>query len=236
MNLFQLKKTGSEEILYEGVFDTLKACVEAAVCGGICLDYVDLRGANLMNAEMDDSIFNHARFDRANLTGANLSAAQLSGAVFQDAVLYNTCLCEAVMTQAQFFGASFGASDIAWADLTGAMFDTLSSLDLNFSEALMTSSSFFYDRTGTICEMSRPPVVIKGLSHIVVLFDEYMKVGSAVLPYDVWLQMRDSGALANLGGDAAAFMRIYGRLLFSLAEARMSDEGVSGRQHQKNVA
>lgn len=236
MTYFLLKKVGSQCNLFAGEYDSIKDCIEDAVRNEINLDYVDLRGVNLMNADLDEGMFNHARFDHANLTGANLSGTKLNGACFRNATLYNTCFCEAQLSGAQFFGASFGATDIDWADISKTCFDTLLALDLQFSDALLMQSALYYDRTGTICNLSHPPVVIKGLQNVVVLFDDHMKVGSVVLPYPSWMEMQENGMIANLGGDAAAFIRTYGAFLLTLARIRSEKWGATPEEKSKNIA
>ena len=236
MNHFFLKKTGNKEILYEGKFLTLSQCLEQALQENVCLDYVDLRGANLTNANLDDGSFNYARFDCANLTGANLSATNLNRASFKEAALYNACFCEAILSESQFFGASFGSTDIAWANMRGACFDTLSAFELKFSETLLMQDAKFYDRTGTICNMSHAPVVIQGLQYPVILFDDYMKVGSAVFPFCSWIELLQKRELNGLGADIAAFIKTYGSFLFTLAKVRSRDWHVQEIGLQKNVA
>lgn len=220
MKNIQLKQYGSEEVIFEGLYNSIKDCVEAAVRRNICLDAVNLQGANLMNAELDGGRFQRARFDNANLAGANMSDAELEEAVFNNTVLYNTCFCESNMRRAHFFGATFGSTDIVWANLAGACFDTLSALDLKFSESLSLQSSMFYDRTGTVCTMSRPPVVIKGLKYNIVLFDEFMKVGSAVLPYSAWQDIRHRPYQSSMTTDVQIFVKTYLDLLLSLINIR----------------
>jgi len=236
MAYFLLKKVGGDHPLFEGKYGSIINCIEDAVHQQMNLDYVDLRGVNLMNADLDEGQLNHARFDGANLTGANLSAAKLEGACFRNATLYNTCFCEAQLCGAQFFGASFGATDVAWADLSKTCFDTLSALDLQFADALLMQSALFYDRTGAICHLTHPPVVIKGLQNVVVLFDDYMKVGSVVLPYASWVEMNESGMISNLGGDAAAFIRTYGAFLMTLAKVRSEKWETEVRERSQNAA
>lgn len=220
MNKIQLIKYGSKEVIFEGLFNTIKDCVEAAIRENICLNAVNLQGVNLSNAELDGGSFQMARFDNANLSGANLSDADLEEAVFNNAVLHNTCFCESNLRRVHFFGATFGSTDIVWANLAGACFDTLSALDLKFSEALSQQSSMFYDRTGMACTMSRPPIVIKGLKYNIVLFDEFMKVGSAVLPYTTWRDIKFRPSHGTMTTDIEIFVKTYLDLLLSLVNIR----------------
>ena len=227
---------GNSETIFEGEFNSLQNCLEDAIRQNICLDYIDLRGANLINADLDEGSFNYARFDHANLTGANLSASQLNSANFKNATLYNTCLCEASMVNANFFGASFGAVDVAWSDMSSTCFDTLSALDLVFTDTKSSEGALFYDRTGAICSMSYPPIVIKGLEYKVVLFDDYMKVGSAVFDYNTWQKLRNHGAQTKLDQNIEGFIRLYGPFLFTLADIRTPMTKHLNAKREKNVA
>ncbi|PJB73000.1 MAG: hypothetical protein CO093_01695 [Alphaproteobacteria bacterium CG_4_9_14_3_um_filter_47_13] len=54
MPKLQIKNSRTNIILYEGVFATVKDCLEQAVQERVCLDYADLRHANLANGALDD--------------------------------------------------------------------------------------------------------------------------------------------------------------------------------------
>lgn len=220
MKHHKIYKAGSEDIIFSGLFLDIKSCVEAAICERICLDYADLRGANLTNAELDEGQFSYARFDQANLTGANMSCANLKGAIFRQATLYNVCFCESVMTNAQFFEVQFGGSDIAWTDISNASFDGYSALDLNFSECLFSNNTKYYDHTGSVCEMTRPPLLIKGLKYPVIFFDRHLKVGPAVWPMETWLRMSIEEMYIRIPADVVQFFLVYQALFFRLAEKR----------------
>ncbi len=236
MTYFLIKKTGTDDVLFEGNYTEFKFCVEAAVRQQIALNFADLRGANLMNAELDEGCFKGARFDHANLTGANMSESNLEEASFYGAVLYNTCLCEANMKDAQFLGAGFGATDLSYADIRGACFDTSSALDLKFSEVENMDQALYYDRTGVICEMSRPPITIKGLEYPVVLFDQHMKVGSAVLSYGMWRELKAGNNQSMLDRTLLHFIQTYGGFLYVLSETQSRLNVISGQIGHKNVA
>jgi hypothetical protein len=65
----------------------------------------DFRGADLRGADLSDANLRGAQLDGANLSGANLSAADLYGAF---------------LLKADLRGASLGAADLEAADLSGA--------------------------------------------------------------------------------------------------------------------
>lgn len=219
MNI-KLKKAGSETVIYAGEFSSIKSCVEAAIRDNLCLDYVDLRGANLMNAELDDAQMRYARFDQANLSGANMSSGHFDGASFRGALLCNVCLCESVLRQCQFFDAALDGCDLAWADISGSAFDGLGSLNLNFSDVLLMNDTKYYDHTGVVCGMSRPPMVLRGLRYCVAFFDDHLKIGGAALPYHVWARMSDHDIRAAFGGDVVQFLAAYRDVFFELLRKR----------------
>lgn len=76
---------------------------------------LDLRGAQLPNADLRSSVFGPARFDRANLQGALLDHAQMNGADFIGANLRN-----AWAEDAQLLGAKFEEADMRGAWFVGA--------------------------------------------------------------------------------------------------------------------
>lgn len=86
----------------------------AADLAHLCLQGVDLSGANLEKAD----------FSGSDLTGANLGRANLAGADFTEATLDNckagkARMREAFMGDARAVGADFSGADLAEADLTG---------------------------------------------------------------------------------------------------------------------
>ena len=223
MKFFKINTNNGQDILYSGDFETIKGCVEAAVADGVSLSCADLKGLNLTNAEMDEADLRHARLDNTNLSGANLSCADLHGASFRNAALYNACLCESDLSNAQFFDARFGGTDIAWTNLSGASFDGQSCLDLSFKETLCLTSCRYYDHTGVVCGMNKPPLIVKGLQYQIILFDEHMKVGNAVLPYLTWLKMPPEETRLSFGIEISHFMQVYKYLLLELSRKRLED-------------
>ena len=80
--------------LFEGDFDTMRLCVEAARKSGADLRGSDLSGANLSGADLWRADLSRANLSDANLSGAklsgaNLSGAKLSGAIWRDGITLN---------------------------------------------------------------------------------------------------------------------------------------------------
>ncbi len=187
MPLLKIKNHRTGETIFEGAFDSAKACIEQAVRENTCLDYADLRYANLANAALDDIVMRHALLDNTNLTGANLSEAKLDGTSFTSATLYGACLCVSSLRSCHFEGASFGASDISGSDVSECRFSTLSALRLNFIDAEKIENCQFTDGSGQTCPFSLPPLYVSGLAMPVVFMDEHLKIGTIVKSYQDWL-------------------------------------------------
>ena len=75
MSLVQIKHRFTAAVLFEGEYDSRKACLEAAVKAGAYLAGAYLTDANLAGADLTD-----ANLARANLTDAYLAGADLAGA------------------------------------------------------------------------------------------------------------------------------------------------------------
>lgn len=178
MQNYQLRSIKDDAILFEGRFDTFKACLERAVTDRVALHCVDLRNQNLTNANLDDALMPGADFSGSNLTGANMSESYFKDASFNGAALYNTCFCDSNLSACNFENAAFGATDIHGAIITRARFSTLSCFGLDFVTARAMIGCIFINPDGTPCPMSRPPLVIRGLGNdILVLLDHHTKTG-----------------------------------------------------------
>lgn len=214
----QIKDRRTGNILFEGDFPALRACVEQAVADRVVLDGADLSDANLVNASLDDALMPNACFRNANLMGANLSECSLDGADFTNANLQSACLCFSSLKNCRFEGTSFGATDIAGCDISGGVFSTLSAFSLNFIDAINLSGCR-YLHEGTACGFSRPPVAINGLPFAVSMMDEHILTGSRLwLRKEIRALANDSRPAARPGGDGSlyAFIRSYGGLFREL--------------------
>jgi hypothetical protein len=80
MPQFQIKHQYTGAVLFEGAFDTMRLCVEAAAKSGANLTGANLSGANLSHADLSHAYLSRADLSGADLTGANLSRANLTGA------------------------------------------------------------------------------------------------------------------------------------------------------------
>lgn len=218
MRQITIKRQKTGETLHEGTYNTLKDCLEDAVLQGLSLEGADLRRANLMNAALDGGRLRGACFEGANLMGANLSEACLEGADLRDAGLQNACLCDAEMKGCVFHGTLFGATDIAGADISFSRFDTLSAFTLNFRDARRLELCRYKNPDGVLCPFSRPPAVLMGLYHPVILMDQHIKIGPEILTYEEWQSYANDNCPQGRfrEGSLHAFIRSYRQVLQGL--------------------
>jgi hypothetical protein len=180
MPFFEIRSMPDGLILYSGEHKNFRACVEMAVKERISLRRADLRQANLLNAMLDGADLREADFSGTNLTGVNLSEAQLDHGLFSGSILVNAVLCESSARNTNFIDASFGATLIAESILDGSYFSTLSAFDLDFQTAGSMKNCSFVNPCHTVCPMTRPPLVIRGLAKPLIIMDRHMKVGNEV--------------------------------------------------------
>ena len=92
---------------------------------------LDLRGAELPQAQLLDADFTSAFFHRANLSGANISGTDLSGAFLDYADL-----SEAILSNARFTGTRFIS-----ANLSGALLQDLDISNASFHRANLSRAN-----------------------------------------------------------------------------------------------
>jgi hypothetical protein len=100
MSNFQIKHRWTDVVLFEGNFDTMRLCVEAAV-----KSRANLAGANLAGAYLGG----------AYLAGAYLAGAYLGGAYLAGAYLGGANLARANLARAYLAGAYLGGANLAGA-------------------------------------------------------------------------------------------------------------------------
>jgi hypothetical protein len=181
---FQILTSHNKKLLFEGKFRRFRDCLEQAVKDRVPLQGASLVKKDLSNAMLDDGCLRQADFSGANLTGANLSEARLEGASFIGADLYNTCLAWSDLRGCRFEDASFGGTDITGCDISHSIFSTLSCFSLDFTHASAMQGCAFTNPDGMIGMMSKPPVVIRGASHNIIIFmDQCVKIDHRLLDY-----------------------------------------------------
>jgi hypothetical protein len=128
---FQIKHRWTGAVLFEGNFDTMAGCVEAAI-----RTRVDLAGAVFAGAELV-----RARLVDANLAGANLADANLVRADLAGANLVGANLAGAKLVHARLVAANLAGADLAGADLAGAELVRARLVDANLVRADLASAN-----------------------------------------------------------------------------------------------
>jgi len=121
----QIRHRYTDTVLFEGVFESMKALLEAAIASGAYLrganlSGANLSGANLRGANLSDANLSGANLSGANLSGANLSGANLSGANLSGANLRGANLSDANLRGANLSGANLRGANLSDANLSGA--------------------------------------------------------------------------------------------------------------------
>lgn len=234
MPRLQIKNYRTGETIFAGRFASAKECVEQACRDHVNLDYADLRHTNLGNAMLDDITMRHARLDYANLTGANLSEAQLSNTSFAYATLHAVCFCYSSLENCNFDNALFGATDITGCALQKSRFSALSAFSLNFRDSARMDNCVYRAAAGTMCPVSRPPLVLKGLSVPVILMDLHLKIGHTVKTCREWRQQTNDNLPAGAGDLASLYSSVQRHLngLIELYESGALQTGNYAALHE----
>lgn len=204
---FELVCYQTQDILFEGWFGTIKDCVEAAISDNICLDGVDLSGMNLACANLDDAQMAGANLSAVNFNGANLSEGIFDNANMRDADLSHACLVMSSLMNVDMTGASFAATDVTDAVISGCQFSCPSVFSTLFSRtAVFNNCSFIHAKRGAL-PMSKPPVIVQGLSRDIVYLDHCVKIGNDYVSKIDIAAAGDRHLEFIYGREVAAFIR-----------------------------
>ena len=195
------------EILYEGWFENIKLCVEAAVIDHVNLDGVNLEGVNLACANLDDAQMAGANFKDANLNGANLSESVFDYAVMQGADLNHACFAMSSLMNVNMLDASFANTDVTDAIISGCQFSCPSVFTTAFKRAEIFKSCDYRQDNNKTFSMTKPPVVISGLSRDIVYLDNIIKIGGEFFLKGDLVAAGDSHLEFIYGSEIASFLR-----------------------------
>lgn len=178
MQYISIKSHKTNDILFEGQYANMRACVEAAVMQERDLSNADLQHEDLSNANLDGGQFAGSLFNHSNMTGANLSESDLRYCQFSNSTLYNCCLAYSDLTGSVFGNSDFGATDITQSKLQECSFSGLSSFTLSFHSVQGLEGSVFTTADGLTLNMGVAPVVIHGLDRApLIIFQHDMLLG-----------------------------------------------------------
>lgn len=227
MNLFQLYRYDTNELLFEAKAVCMKECLEKAVWDKVNLDYVDLSNCNLCDINLDDAQIHYANFRGCTLVGANMSEGSFKGCDFSNALLHGACLNESDFGQAAFIYTRFGDTDCAGTNFEGTVFAGVSALELKFQECLSMTNCLYYHHDGKAYPMSRPPLVIKGLPYLLALLNKHYIKGSEIKSSDTLLDdlygphnFGDLNLLEQIDQRPFADRVFYNRMIIALAYDR----------------
>lgn len=170
-------KSVDGKILFEGRFTNVRQGVEMAVEDQCDLTAINLRGANMTGADLDDAIMPKACFWGANLNDVDMSEGNFEGADFRASNLLNSCLAYSNCTDANFEGAYFSKTIMTGANLTQVKFScpSIFSIDLAAAE---TMQGAIYSHLGEVeCDLSHAPLIIQGLHKPLIFMDDCMLIG-----------------------------------------------------------
>lgn len=204
---FQLHCDHTGEMIFEGWFETIKQTVEQAVIDHVCLDGVDLSGVNLACANLDDAQLSGANLSSANLNGANLSESIFDNANLSGADVSHACFALSSCMNVNMIGTSFGNTDVTDAVISGCQFSCPSVFTMSFGRAAMFANCTYIGMDGMPCRMTKPPVVITGLSREVVYMDDVIKIGNDFVSKIDMIAAGDRHLEFLYGREIAAFIR-----------------------------
>ena len=78
----QLRRWDNLKVLFQGHYYTTRECIESAISHGIDLSYINLRGFDIRNCDLNGAIMRHADLRYANARGVKFANADLTSADF----------------------------------------------------------------------------------------------------------------------------------------------------------
>lgn len=170
----------NENTLYEGRFQTIRRCVEAAVADRVDLSGADLRNANLRHARLDGAVMRDACLWGAKLSHADMAEADFSGSDFRAACLKETCLAESILNGCDFRGARLSGAIVSGAHFSGARFSCPSMFTVRWSEARTLKDAVYWHHGEIPCALDRAPLVIFGLGRDIVFLEDHVLHGGVL--------------------------------------------------------
>ena len=213
MKHYQLKKKQTGQILFEGLFNTIKECLEDAVTRQIDLIGVELENSNLSGINLDGANLFQASLKNCNLTGANISEAQCTEAEIINCDLTAACLAYSHFQGTSFYETSFGSTDLAGSHIENCVFSCPSCFSNNFSQTKIFKNCYYVHSNTEYCELERPPIVMTGLPYEVVFMSRHMKVGCVVREYQDITRFNARMIEKIYGSEARVFFEQYKNFL-----------------------
>ena len=167
-------------VLFEDDFSTIKKTAENAVKQNIPLPHADFRKADLRSAALDGLNAPGACLWGADLSGTDLAEVYLHGADLRLAHLKEACLADSVLTSCDCRGTVFQRTILTGCDISGSDFSCPSFLAQNFEGIGSMVDCTYHYKGETECRLSRPPVVLTGLTERITQLDNHTIIGGTL--------------------------------------------------------
>lgn len=175
---FHLVNYHTDQIIFDGWFQSFAHCVEQAIVEGVCLDGVNMSGQDLSCGNMDDAHMSGAYCKGANFAGANLSEGVFDNIDFASCDLTNVCFAVSSLMDVDFMNSSFHGCDVTDAVVRHCRFSCPSMFTVQWQRAAIFSDCAFMDDEFGLIRMNKPPVLIQGLPQTIVILDDVVRVGA----------------------------------------------------------
>lgn len=156
--------------LFEGDVPTHVMAIEAAINQHICLDGVNLRGADLSHINLDSCSFRGANFQECNLTGANMSESRFIDCDFSGANFTEACLCYSDFFKCNFRYILAEKCDISMSSLKFCDFEGIKSLTF-FNQRAFSLDMLTFWYNGKAYKFNTPPIIQYHAKGTRIIFD-----------------------------------------------------------------
>ena len=180
MQTIQLTSWSTNEILFQGQFNSFRECLENAIDKGVILNFLCLENQDLSLANLDGAIMNDAHIRYCNFRGANLSECELQKTHWTGCDMTEVCFKDTDLVCAKFQQCKMRDVHMQFADMRGMMVTCPEFLKGDFSRTPHMGGSVFL-ANGTAYAMSRPPVFVRGMPIDIVLLDDHIILGDMLV-------------------------------------------------------
>jgi uncharacterized protein YjbI with pentapeptide repeats len=151
---------------------SFKRTVEEAVKVGVNLSHADFRGQKFYNAKLDGILAPGACFWGADCRYIDMSGADLRNADLRNVNFKEACIAGSNLSDANLSGSYFTGAILHEANLEGTIFSCPSIFTCDLQNAANLNRSIYCHRGEHNVPLHKPPIVVNGLSHRMVLFQD----------------------------------------------------------------
>ena len=179
------------KVIYSSEATSLAGCVENAV-----KDAVNLRRADLSDANLIDVYLRGASLSDANLSGASLSGASLSDANLIDVDLRRANLSDVDLSGANLIDVDLSGANLSGASLSGASLRGANLIDVDLRGANLRGASLSDE-----IKIEKQPIQVDAIKYYILIFDNHMKIGCEFHSISEWFGFDDRKILEMDGKD-----------------------------------